>query len=119
MALGSNQAAPRTHCNRSLPVRAQEGAAAFAYSSSRRRSSPFHWLTVMLVIAAYATWRLNWIDVSARPIPLSFAFPCPPRRRSWFTLRPDGCFGRDQTMSLWQLCFDYRCRSNRNVLGDG
>ena len=64
MALGSNQAAPRTHCNRSLPVRAQEGAAAFAYSSSRRRSSPFHWLTVMLVIAAYATWRLNWIDVS-------------------------------------------------------
>ena len=22
----------------------------------------FHWLTVMLVAAAYATWRLNWMD---------------------------------------------------------
>jgi cytochrome b len=22
----------------------------------------FHWLTVALVVAAYATWRLNWID---------------------------------------------------------
>ena len=22
----------------------------------------FHWLTVMLVATAYATWRLNWMD---------------------------------------------------------
>ena len=25
----------------------------------------FHWLTVVLVIAAYATWRINWMDCHA------------------------------------------------------
>jgi cytochrome b len=25
----------------------------------------FHWLTVALVVAAYVTWRLNWMDGAA------------------------------------------------------